>query len=89
MNMIETVADRFPGRPIKGVVGGFHLMGLPPLGLGGPSKRKIVGLGRAMLDATPACYYTGHCTGRRAFGVLKQVMAERLEPIATGTLVEL
>lgn len=89
LNMIETVTDRFPGRPVKGVIGGFHLMGLPPFGLLGPSKRKIAGLGKAMLGSTGACYYTGHCTGRRAFGVLKRVMAERLAPIVTGTQLEL
>jgi 7,8-dihydropterin-6-yl-methyl-4-(beta-D-ribofuranosyl)aminobenzene 5'-phosphate synthase len=89
LNMIETVANRFPDRPIKGVVGGFHLMGLPPLGLFGPSKRKIAGLGHEMLTYPSARFYTGHCTGQRAFGVLKKVMAERLEPIATGSVLNL
>jgi 7,8-dihydropterin-6-yl-methyl-4-(beta-D-ribofuranosyl)aminobenzene 5'-phosphate synthase len=42
-----------------------------------------------MLAYPSACYYTGHCTGRRAFGVLKEVMAERLTPFATGTVLDL
>jgi 7,8-dihydropterin-6-yl-methyl-4-(beta-D-ribofuranosyl)aminobenzene 5'-phosphate synthase len=89
LNMLETVADRFPGRPVKGVIGGFHLVGLPPFGLWGPGKRKIAGIGRELLDYPSARYYTGHCTGRKAFGVLKKVMADRLAPIATGTVLSL
>jgi 7,8-dihydropterin-6-yl-methyl-4-(beta-D-ribofuranosyl)aminobenzene 5'-phosphate synthase len=45
LNMIKTVADRFPGRPVKGVIGGFHLLGLPPFGLSRPRKRKIACVG--------------------------------------------
>ena len=55
---------RFPGRPVKGVIGGFHLLGIPPFGLRGPSKRKIADIGRAMLARSSARYLTGHCTGR-------------------------
>jgi 7,8-dihydropterin-6-yl-methyl-4-(beta-D-ribofuranosyl)aminobenzene 5'-phosphate synthase len=84
LNMIKTVADRFPGRPVKGVVGGFHLFGLL-----GTSKRKIADMAREMLAYPSARYFTGHCTGRRAFGVLKEVMAGRLAPITTGTVLEL
>jgi 7,8-dihydropterin-6-yl-methyl-4-(beta-D-ribofuranosyl)aminobenzene 5'-phosphate synthase len=89
LNMVKTVADRFAGRPIKGVVGGFHLMGLPRFGIGAPSKRKIAEMGREMLAHPSAQYYTGHCTGPRAYGVLKDVMAERLSPVTTGTVLEL
>jgi 7,8-dihydropterin-6-yl-methyl-4-(beta-D-ribofuranosyl)aminobenzene 5'-phosphate synthase len=89
LNMIKTVSDRFPGRPIKAVTGGFHLLGIPPFGLRGPSKRKIAAMGREMLAYRSARYFTGHCTGRRAFGVLKEVMAERLAPISTGTVLDL
>ena len=89
LNMIQTVVERFPGVPVKGVIGGFHLMGMPPFGTGGPSKRSIAALGREMLAYAEAKYYTGHCTGQRAFRVLKSVMAERIEPIITGTVLTL
>jgi 7,8-dihydropterin-6-yl-methyl-4-(beta-D-ribofuranosyl)aminobenzene 5'-phosphate synthase len=89
LNMIRTVTDRFPGSPVKGVVGGFHLLGLPPFGFRGPGKRKIADMGREMLTYPSTHFYTGHCTGRRAFDVLKEVMAERLTPIPTGTILDL
>jgi 7,8-dihydropterin-6-yl-methyl-4-(beta-D-ribofuranosyl)aminobenzene 5'-phosphate synthase len=50
---------------------------------------KITGIGREMPACPSTRYFTGHCTGRRAFGVLKEVMAERLAPITTGTVLDL
>ena len=89
LNMIDTVTDRFPETPVKVVIGGFHLFGVLPFGLDAPGKRTIRDLGRRMLEYPDARYYTGHCTGERAFGILKDVMGERLDPLATGTTVEL
>jgi 7,8-dihydropterin-6-yl-methyl-4-(beta-D-ribofuranosyl)aminobenzene 5'-phosphate synthase len=89
LNMIETVTDRFPGTPVKGVIGGFHLFSVLPFGLDAPGKRTIRQLGRRMLDYPDASYYTGHCTGERAFRILKGVMGDRLDPLATGTTIEL
>jgi 7,8-dihydropterin-6-yl-methyl-4-(beta-D-ribofuranosyl)aminobenzene 5'-phosphate synthase len=87
--MIQTVAKHFPGDPIKGVVGGFHLMGMPPFGTGGPGKRAIAALGRELLAYPEARYYTGHCTGTKAFRVLRSVMGARVEPITTGSVLTL
>ena len=56
---------------------------------GRPSRRKIAGIGRELLVYPSTRYYTGHCTGQRAFRVLKDVMAERLEPLAAGVVLEL
>ena len=42
-----------------------------------------------MLDYPEACYHTGHCTGRRAYGVLKEVMGDRVTSIKTGTVLDL
>lgn len=89
LNMIRTVVQRFPETPVKGVIGGFHLMGLPPFGIGGPDRRSIAALGRELAAYPQARYCTGHCTGHRAFQVLKSVLAERIEPLTTGTVLTL
>jgi 7,8-dihydropterin-6-yl-methyl-4-(beta-D-ribofuranosyl)aminobenzene 5'-phosphate synthase len=89
LNMIDTVTARFPDTPVKGVIGGFHLFSMLPFGLDAPGKRTIRDLGRRMLEYAGAHYFTGHCTGERAFRILKGVMGDRLDPLATGTSIEL
>ena len=37
----------------------------------------------------PARYYTGHCTGEQQYAVMKQIMGEALQPICTGSILEL
>ena len=84
---IETVAERFPGTPVKAVIGGFHFIGLPLPGARGTADRKIRAIGREMLAHPEARYFTGHCTGPRGFRVLKPIMAERLDALASRYMV--
>jgi 7,8-dihydropterin-6-yl-methyl-4-(beta-D-ribofuranosyl)aminobenzene 5'-phosphate synthase len=89
LNMIRTVADRFPGAPIKAVIGGFHLLGAPPFRAMGLGKKQIAELGRKLLAYPGTAYHTGHCTGDRAFRALKRIMGERLNAIHTGSVTSL
>lgn len=87
LNMVETVVRRFPGDRIKGVMGGFHLVGMPsPRSMAG-TREEMVELGRSMLQQPVQTYWTGHCTGHRAYAVLKEVLGEKLSEIHTGTTV--
>lgn len=87
LNMIQTVANGLPEERIKGVVGGFHLIGLPKLNTMAGSKAEIADLGRTMQSLPVDMYWTGHCTGDKAFGVLKGVLGDRLAAIQTGTRI--
>lgn len=89
LNMVETVAGRFPDAPVKGVVGGFHLLGLPVPGTRGTGRRRIAEMGREMLGYPEARYFTGHCTGRKGLRTLKKVMTGRLDTLTTGRTIEL
>jgi len=40
------------------------------------------------LDFEPTKVYSGHCTGVIAFQILKSVMGDVLEPIHTGSMLE-
>jgi 7,8-dihydropterin-6-yl-methyl-4-(beta-D-ribofuranosyl)aminobenzene 5'-phosphate synthase len=84
-NMLSTVARQFPNEPIKAVVGGFHLIGLPVLNTMAGSKKDIRQLGNELLKFPVESFYTGHCTGQKAYRVLKSVMAERLQRFQTGS----
>lgn len=64
------------------LIGGFHLSKVPS------DSPRLVKTAEALL-ALPTVYYTGHCTGTEQFGVLKQYMGERLQPLATGTVLTL
>ena len=89
LNMVDAVVSQFPNLPIKGVFGGFHLMGLPILNTMAGSKAEVRGIGEALLNYPIKRAYTGHCTGEQAYRVLKGVMAERLEYFSTGCEVVL
>ncbi len=88
LNMVKTVVDQFPDVPVKAVVGGFHLIGNPVFKTMGGSKSDVQAIGTEMLDYPVDRYYTGHCTGEKAYAVLKGVMGDRLQSIATGTAIE-
>ena len=89
LNMVAAVTREFPDIPIKGVFGGFHLIGLPKLNTMAGSKKEVRGIGEALLTYPVGRVYTGHCTGQKAYRVLKGVMAEKLEYFPTGREVVL
>ncbi len=86
-NMVDEVVRRFPGKPVRALFGGFHLVGIPIINTMAESKAEVVGLGKALLDYPVERYYTGHCTGPKAYRLLKMVMGDRLEPMTTGQRV--
>ena len=89
LNMIETAIELFPNCRIKAVVGGFHLVGLPVFnGIGG-TKDDIKALGKALSEYPIEKFYTGHCTGMKAYHLLKEVLDDRLEHLPTGRRVEI
>ena len=69
------------------VIGGFHLFN--------PVKRKTENLNSikklAMeLSLYPDTkFYTGHCTGQKALGNLKEIMKGKIFQFQTGTIIEL
>jgi len=88
LNMIEAAVAEFPGVPIRAVIGGFHLIGLPQLNTMGASVPEVEDIGRRILTFSPDKVYTAHCTGEKAYNVLAGVMGDILEPFHTGTRIE-
>ena len=89
LNMIDTVVRQFPGVAIKAVLGGFHLVDIPILNTMAGSRREVEDIGREMLKYPIESVYTGHCTGMKAYRILKRVMGERLQHLPTGSVVVL
>ena len=88
LNMVDAVSVQFQGLPIKAVFGGFHMIGLPILNMMAGSKKEVEGIGKEMLKYPIEKVYTGHCTGAKAYRILKGVMGEKLEYLSTGSSVE-
>ena len=87
LNMVSAVTEAFPGEPIKCLFGGFHLVGIPFLNTMAGSRRSVREIGEALLGFPIERVYTGHCTGRKGFEVLKEVMADKLENFPAGSHV--
>lgn len=83
-NMLETIIERFPGMPVQTVIGGFHLMGFPFDNLMGESGKNICELSDRLLSYGIEKTLTCHCTGKRAYNILKGRMGEKIEYFDTG-----
>ena len=89
LNMVETVQHEFPGVSIRAVVGGFHLVALPPFNRMSDRADDVAALGRRILDLGVEVAWTGHCTGDKAFAVLRAAMGQRVQQLHTGSRLEL
>jgi len=87
LDMIEAVREALPDRPIKGLVGGLHLAGLPPFDFFGEKTVDIERLGRDLGSLGLPRIVTGHCTGTRPYRALKLLLGDRIEYLATGASV--
>ena len=85
VNIMERLRDMAGILPTH-VFGGFHMFNPST----GESEDEAVVAGVAdWLAGTGARFYTGHCTGVKAFEQLKVLMGERIERIQAGSVVEL
>ena len=62
------------------LIGGFHLNKEK-------SSEVLQETARHLLTGNTQ-YYTGHCTGESQYGILQTVMADRLQPVSTGMVIE-
>ena len=84
LNMIDAAIERFPGRRLKAVVGGFHLIGLPSADSMALSRSEVEEIGREIRSRCEGPVLTGHCTGHKAFDVLEGVLGDQLHRLSIG-----
>ena len=77
LNIIDAVKRHFKNETIRSIFGGFHLMA--------ERKRDVRSIGKELGKYCIGRVYTGHCTGRKAASLLKEVMGEKLVYFATGS----
>ena len=79
-NILREVRRTFPDRHIHAYIGGLHLCA--------SSGAYIAQYGQTLAEMDTDEFYTGHCTGTRAYGILQKRLGERLHPLTTGTVLE-
>lgn len=89
LNMIDTATKKFDEVLVKALIGGFHLVGLPMFNTMAGSKEEVAEIGRKTLRYPIERVYAGHCTGQKAYHVLKGVMGEQLDQLHTGKVISL
>lgn len=87
LNMVDAAMAHFPGRTVKAVFGGFHLIGNPLIKSMAGTREEVESIGREMMRRSMGPVFSGHCTGKKAFAVLKSVMGETLQPFHTGSVI--
>lgn len=80
-NIISEVAAAFPGRQIHSLIGGLHLYKL--------SDGEVRAFAGRVRQSGIARLYTGHCTGERAFAVLKEELGDAAAQLHTGLVIAL
>jgi 7,8-dihydropterin-6-yl-methyl-4-(beta-D-ribofuranosyl)aminobenzene 5'-phosphate synthase len=83
LNMVYTARERYPGRPIKSVVGGFHLIDRDT------PFEMVRSIGKSLKSAGCGRVITGHCTGARAKDILREELGSRFTALFTGYTTEI
>ncbi len=80
-NIINEVASAFPNEKILALIGGFHLYK--------SGDEDVINLAQRIRDTGIEKIYTGHCTGDRAFTLLKKELGDTAEELFAGMVIEL
>ncbi len=75
-NIINEVSATFPDKKIYALLGGFHLYKR--------SDDDVKALCERLLDTGIEHIYTGHCTGERAFNIMKDMLGDKVLQIYSG-----
>lgn len=89
LNTVDAAVEQFPDTPIKALFGGFHFMGRPFFNHMAETKAIVENVGRKLMEYPIEHVFTGHCTLRKAYPILKNVMGDKVDYFATGDSIEL
>lgn len=79
--IIREVAAVYPGKQMYALIGGFHLFQ--------SSEEEVRALAIKVRETGIQKVYTGHCTGKRAYGILKEELGDMVQQLETGLVIEL
>lgn len=79
-NIINEVAETFPGKKVYGLIGGFHLYN--------KSEAEVRALAKKIKDTGIEYVCTGHCTKNKAYGILKEELDDILHQLHVNLVME-
>lgn len=79
--VMAEVSRAFPGEKVKAYLGGLHLFRM--------TDKKVKKIAEKIKNAGLGCVITGHCTGDRAFAVLKSCLGNAINQFRCGTAIQL
>ena len=77
-NIVDEVHHAFPNEQVYAVVGGFHLKGIHGVDSLSVTEEEVIDIGASLFQRGVSYIYTGHCTGRPAFDILKREFGEKV-----------
>lgn len=80
-NIIKETAAAFPNQKIYGIIGGFHLFCLP--------EDAVRQFARRVADTGIEHVITGHCTGQRAYEILREELGDKVQQMYSGMKMEI
>lgn len=83
---IQRKAEVVAGQKMSALIGGFHLYNPPTKKY---ESATFINEVAEELAKTEAVYYTGHCTGVKAYDRMKNTLGERLQYLSTGSIIEI
>lgn len=79
--IIQEAANTYPGKKLYALIGGFHLHTFP--------NEKVRALAGRIKETGIEKVYTGHCTGDKAYQILKSELGDAVFQIETGLTITL
>ncbi len=80
VNIINEIRQTFPDKHVYGIIGGFHLFN--------KTEEEILELAGKINDSGIDYVCTGHCTGGRAYGLLKNELGDKLNQLKVAYTME-
>lgn len=80
-NIVREVERAFPGKPISAMIGGFHLYN--------KSDDAVRAFAARLRETGVRRVYTGHCTGDRAFSILRDELGDAAKQFRAGLTIEI
>lgn len=79
VNIINEIKETFPDKHVYGLIGGFHLFN--------KSEEEVKEVAYAIEKTGIEFVCTGHCTMDRAYGIMKDILGEKLTQLHAGLVM--